>query len=78
MGASIITDIQQAQRLISAEIERAGLTRAQVAERLGVQPSTITHALNPDRAALPKPETLNQIAECVGLQVRVAVLASED
>lgn len=72
MGTTTTNDVRSAQRQIAGAIEEGGMSRTDIAAKLGVQLSTITHALDPKRS--PKPETLNAIAECVGLEVRVVVL----
>jgi transcriptional regulator with XRE-family HTH domain len=68
-----IDDIRAIQELLTKAIaEHPTLSQAKIAEALGLNPPAISMALNTDKQ--PKPETLNRIAQVLGLSVRVVIL----
>lgn len=48
-----------------------GLTRKAVADRLGIHPSCLTHALK--RGANPELDTLTRFAAAIGYRVRISL-----
>jgi transcriptional regulator with XRE-family HTH domain len=66
---------KRAQREILAAIETAGLTREEIALRMGKSPSTVSQSLRDDDVKL---STLERIAAAAGVTIHVFASSHRD
>lgn len=65
---SDVTAVQDAQELLAAEMNRSGITRAELARRLGVSPAAVSNFF---RCENPGLITLRRYARALGLTLTV-------
>jgi lambda repressor-like predicted transcriptional regulator len=70
---AITQDIRTAQEHLTNAIRARGIRLEELADAVGLSRQRIAAVLDMESESLPKPQTLNAIAEQLGMSVRVRV-----